>query len=77
MAQRTMQAGNDDNSTTTNVRDQLLKASSLAEAEMAITNAIISKLSSLLMIPTEDIKPSKALNDYGLDSLVAVVSKTI
>ncbi|KAL8776020.1 MAG: hypothetical protein Q9194_003434 [Teloschistes cf. exilis] len=51
----------------------LLKAtSSLESAVEIIIQALIGKLSSLLMMPVEDIDRMKPIVAYGLDSLVAV-----
>lgn len=52
---------------------QLLKQARSAENIYRIfTERIISKTSSILMIPLEDIASSKPISEYGLDSLVAV-----
>ena len=52
---------------------QLLKSAESQEAvQQAISGSLKTKLCSLLMVPEEDIDPSKAIITYGLDSLVAV-----
>ncbi len=59
----------------------LRDASSLPEAQHLITMAIVSQVSKVLVVPKEDIEPSKSISAYGADSLTAVelrnwVSKT-
>jgi hypothetical protein len=39
-----------------------------------VVEAVTSKMSSLLMVPREDISSASPVSSYGLDSLVAVVS---
>ncbi|KAL8659558.1 MAG: hypothetical protein Q9202_007068 [Teloschistes flavicans] len=53
-------------------RHLLKAASSLQSAVEIIIQALIGKLSSLLMMPVEDIDRTKPIVAYGLDSLVAV-----
>lgn len=38
----------------------------------AIFNGVADKISSMMLIPVEDITPKKAMSAYGLDSLVIV-----
>ena len=38
----------------------------------AVTAGFVQKLSGILMIPAEEIDPSKAVSAFGLDSLVAI-----
>ena len=54
------------------IRESLKQAKSLEEAAQKVCDEIVSKTSSLLMIPEEDIVPSKSMSDHGIDSLVAV-----
>ena len=56
------------------LNEQLRKAGSLEEFENHILAATIAKISKLLMIPEDVILPTKSMSNYGLDSLVAVVS---
>jgi hypothetical protein len=56
------------------VRELLRNATTLAVAEEHTLEAIRLKLSSLLMVPLDDVDSSKPLSYHGLDSLVAVVS---
>ena len=57
---------------TYSIRECLKQARSLEEATQKACETLISKTSSLLMIPVEDIDPSKSISEYGMDSLVAV-----
>ncbi|KAH8817121.1 putative polyketide synthase [Xylogone sp. PMI_703] len=51
---------------------QLENARSLGEAHNMIGLAFIEKISKLLLVPSGDISLTKPLNEYGVDSLVAV-----
>jgi hypothetical protein len=55
------------------VRDLLKQATSFDEASQYIEHAVITKIANLLMVPADNVLPSKAMSDYGLDSLIAVV----
>ena len=59
-------------STVSHIRESLRQANSLKDATERIREELISKLSSLLMIPVEDVRPSKSMMEHGMDSLVAV-----
>jgi len=59
------------------VRELLRIATSLEAAEAQVLEAVRMKLSNLLMYALDDIDASRALSYYGLDSLVAVVSKDV
>lgn len=65
-------SGNHGSSSEGKVRDLLRSAVSVDDATTKACNAIIGKMSTLLMIPTEDINPSNPMSAYGMDSLVAV-----
>ena len=54
------------------MREILRKATSVEEAAHKACEGIIAKMSSLLMIPPEDISSEKSMSEYGMDSLVAV-----
>ena len=54
------------------IREQLRKAKSLDEATQQICESMIAKVSSLSMIPAEDMSETKPMSEYGMDSLVAV-----
>lgn len=54
------------------MREILRKAKSVKEAAQKACEGIIAKMSSLLMIPLEDISSEKSMSEYGMDSLVAV-----
>lgn len=54
------------------IRENLKRAASLEDAAQKTCDELVSKTASLLMIPKEDINPSKSMLDYGMDSLVAV-----
>ena len=59
-------------STIPHIRETLRRVKSLEEATDKVCDELISKLSSLLMIPVEDVSPSKSMLEHGMDSLVAV-----
>jgi acyl carrier protein len=42
------------------------------EAAEVVCTVLMAKISVLLMIPLEDIKASRSMSEYGMDSLVAV-----
>lgn len=54
------------------IRQTLRECVSGDEATSKICEAIISKISSLSMIPVEDISDARPMSEYGMDSLVAV-----
>jgi len=54
------------------IRGILRHAKSLDDAARKACKELISKTSSLLMMPAEDLDPSKSMAEYGMDSLVAV-----
>jgi hypothetical protein len=54
------------------VRNALRQATSLDDATTVVCDAIISKMSALLMVPLEEINSGKPMQEYGMDSLVAV-----
>jgi hypothetical protein len=54
------------------VRDVLQQTTSVDEAAEAVCTVLMAKISVLLMIPLEDIKASRSMSEYGMDSLVAV-----
>jgi NAD(P)-dependent dehydrogenase (short-subunit alcohol dehydrogenase family)/acyl carrier protein len=68
----TKQSASDDGSGPTRVRGALRLATSLEEATTAFCTAFVQKMSVLLMVAAENIDFSKSINDYGMDSLVAV-----
>ncbi|KAI0879159.1 polyketide synthase [Hypoxylon argillaceum] len=47
-------------------------ATSIAEAEDIVLEALLNKLSRVLSVETSDLDPDKPLHAYGVDSLVAV-----
>ena len=53
-------------------RKALKDAQSVEEAHKVLYSALVHKVSSMSMTPKEDIQIEKPLEDYGLDSLVAV-----
>lgn len=50
----------------------LQQVTSLAEASDVVCKAITEKLAKSMMMAIDDIDPSKSVNEYGVDSLVAV-----
>ena len=54
------------------LKASIQNASSPSEAQHLVTTAIISQMSKVLAVPTEDIDPSKSIITYGGDSLTAV-----
>jgi hypothetical protein len=72
MALKSERVEGEDSGSAGKVRDSLRQATSVNEAATKVCTAIISKMSTLLMIPSEDISSSKPMSEYGMDSLVAV-----
>jgi len=66
------QSAGDEVGTATRPRDALRQASTPKEATAAFCAAFVEKMSSLLMVALENIDFSKSINEYGMDSLVAV-----
>jgi hypothetical protein len=54
------------------IRELLRQVTSLEDAAKCVCEVVLAKISVLLMIPLENISPSKAMSEYGMDSLVAV-----
>lgn len=54
------------------LRDRLRQVKTTDEAIQQVANGIVSKVSSLSMIPEQEIQLFRPLSDYGIDSLVAV-----
>lgn len=55
------------------IRETLRQATSLADVVSTLETAIRTKITSLLMLASEDeLDPQKPLSQYGLDSLIAV-----
>jgi hypothetical protein len=50
----------------------LSEVTSIAAATMVICDAIAERLAKSLRVPLEDLDPSKPVNAYGVDSLIAV-----
>lgn len=68
----TKQSAGDEGTTTARPRDALRQATSIEEATAAFCAAFVDKMSSLLMVAVDNIDFSKSINEYGMDSLVAV-----
>ena len=62
------------NATSVRVREAFARASSFSEAQNVVLLAVKEKLAGLLMINADDINAAATMSDYGLDSLIAVVS---
>ncbi|RFU26058.1 hypothetical protein B7463_g10269, partial [Scytalidium lignicola] len=54
------------------IQESLQRATSPNEAMRVITNGLIEKLSTILMVPQEDMDPIHSVSAYGLDSLNAI-----
>lgn len=54
------------------LKESLRDVGSLTEAQNLVTAAIISQVSKVLVVPIEDIEPSRTISAYGGDSLTAV-----
>ena len=72
MALHPGQNGDKNSQTGRPIREQLRKVKSLKEATRQICESIMAKVSSLSMIPVEEISESQPISVYGMDSLVAV-----
>lgn len=66
------ESAGDDGSAPTRARDALRQTTSPEEATNILCAAFVEKMSVLLMVAVENIDFSKSINDYGMDSLVAV-----
>jgi hypothetical protein len=66
------QSGAQERSSAAKTRELLKNATSMGDAAKHTYDAVVAKMSSLLMIPLEEISSSKSMADYGMDSLVAV-----
>ena len=54
------------------LQHSIRSAGSAAEAHRLITCAIVEKVAQVLVVPSEDISPLRAISSYGGDSLAAV-----
>lgn len=68
----TKQAAGDEGAAAARPRDALRQAGSVAEATAVFCAAFVDKMSSLLMVAVDNIDFAKSINEYGMDSLVAV-----
>ncbi|KAL9047293.1 MAG: hypothetical protein Q9214_000093 [Letrouitia sp. 1 TL-2023] len=50
---------------------ELLKMASPDEFRKVVTGAILDRLGKLLFTPSEEMDPSKAVSEYGMDSMIA------
>ncbi|KAE8355130.1 hypothetical protein BDV28DRAFT_163475 [Aspergillus coremiiformis] len=73
-ARAASQGDEDDRPTTAAVplATAVKKAESSQTAHAIVVDALVQRMSTLLMVPLEDIVPSKSIAAYGLDSLVAI-----
>ncbi|KAI4116766.1 MAG: hypothetical protein LQ345_002869 [Seirophora villosa] len=67
-----MDGGNVSNEDSISIRDSLKQASSPAQVQARIEEALVGKLAALSMTPAEDVDLQKPMTAYGMDSLVAV-----
>lgn len=58
--------------TRVSIRESLKQASSLAQIQHIVEEALVGKIVSVSMTPEEDVDLDKPLAAYGMDSLVAV-----
>lgn len=65
-------AGGDEGTAAARPRDALRQAGSVEEATAAFCAAFVDKMSSLLMVAADNIDFGRSINEYGMDSLVAV-----
>lgn len=72
MALKMKQTSRDSDGSLAVVRDVLQQTTSVDEVAEAVCTVLMAKISVLLMIPLEDIKASRSMSEYGMDSLVAV-----
>lgn len=68
----TRRATGDEGSAAARPRDALRQAGTVEEATAAFCAAFVDKMSSLLMVAADHIDFSRSINEYGMDSLVAV-----
>lgn len=70
---RKTKKGNDESSASQRpLKESLITAASLEEAESLLLDGLLRKLARGLMMAVEDLNPSKEMAHYGVDSLVAV-----
>ena len=50
---------------------ELLKTASPSDFRQIVTNAILDRLAKLLFTPSDEIDPSHAVSEYGMDSMIA------
>lgn len=72
MALRAKQNEKGFSSTSGSIQNALRQAASMDEAATVVCEAVMRKMAALLMISLEDISSAKPMQDYGMDSLVAV-----
>lgn len=68
---RTINEGSPDTDQSS-VRQLLARESNQEVKQSILLNGLTQKISSMMMVPVEDLKPGRAIADFGLDSLVAV-----
>ena len=72
MANRTIGAKTSLDEKTASVREALREVKTAEEAISTVCHAIMEKMARLLMLPVNEIDETKAMQEYGIDSLVAV-----
>ncbi len=72
MALKSGRGGGQDSESKGRIRDALRDVTTIDEAAKKVCDAVIAKVSSLSMIPVEDISELRPMSDFGMDSLVAV-----
>ncbi|KAL8656993.1 MAG: hypothetical protein Q9226_002364 [Calogaya cf. arnoldii] len=58
-------------SSSTSSITETLKSASASEFRTIVTAAILERLGKLLFTPSEEMDPSKAVSEYGMDSMIA------
>ena len=59
-------------SSSSSLAARIKAATALAEIHAIITTAIVAQVSKVLVVPVDDINPSRKISSYGGDSLAAV-----
>lgn len=72
MSLQSKRGSEDDFNSASRIREALRDVQTVVEARKLVCEGIIAKVSSLSMIPVEDISELKPITEFGMDSLVAV-----
>ncbi|PVH97124.1 putative polyketide synthase [Periconia macrospinosa] len=72
MGLREQSSSSSSSSSSAPVHTLIASASSLEEAQNAVTEALVRQVAKMLSMPVAEIDPGRFLHSYGIDSLVAI-----